>query len=113
MIRRAFIPRDADHVIMSADYSQIELRIIASLAGEDAMIDALAHGQDIHRSTAARVFGVPLEEVTKEQRSHAKTVNFGIIYGVSAHGLSRQTTPSRAESAAIIDSMLENLSETH
>lgn len=104
MIRRAFIPRDADHVIMSADYSQIELRIIASLAGEDAMIDAFAHGQDIHRSTAARVFGVPLEEVTKEQRSHAKTVNFGIIYGVSAHGLSRQTTLSRAESAAIIDS---------
>lgn len=104
MIRRAFVPSDGGHVLMSADYSQIELRIIASLAGEDAMIDAFAHGQDIHRSTAARVFGVPLEEVTKEQRSHAKSVNFGIIYGVSAHGLSRQTGLPRSESAAIIDS---------
>ena len=104
MIRRAFVPSDSGHVLMSADYSQIELRIIASLAGEDAMIEAFAHGQDIHRSTAARVFGVPLEEVTKEQRSHAKSVNFGIIYGVSAHGLSRQTGLPRSESAAIIDS---------
>lgn len=104
MIRRAFVPSDSGHVLMSADYSQIELRIIASLAGEDAMIDAFAHGQDIHRSTAARVFGVPLEEVTKEQRSHAKSVNFGIIYGVSAHGLSRQTGLPRSESATIIDS---------
>ena len=103
-IRRAFVASDDRHVLLSADYSQIELRIIASLAGEDAMIDAFAHGQDIHRSTAARVFGVPLDEVTKEQRSHAKTVNFGIIYGVSAHGLSRQTSLSRGESAAIIES---------
>ena len=104
MIRRAFVASSDDHRILSADYSQIELRIIASLAGEDAMIEAFAQGQDIHRSTASRVFGVPLEEVTREQRSHAKSVNFGIIYGVSPHGLSRQTTLSRAEAAAVIDS---------
>ncbi len=104
MIRRAFVASSDDYRILSADYSQIELRIIASLAGEDAMIEAFAQGQDIHRSTASRVFGVPLEEVTREQRSHAKSVNFGIIYGVSPHGLSRQTSLSRAEAAAVIDS---------
>ena len=104
MIRRAFVASDKDRLLLSADYSQIELRIIASLAQEEAMIEAFARGEDIHRSTAARVFGVPIEEVTREQRSHAKTVNFGIVYGVSAHGLSRQTSLSRAESAAIIDS---------
>lgn len=104
MIRRAFVASGEDRLLLSADYSQIELRIIASLAQEEAMIEAFARGEDIHRSTAARVFGVPLEEVTREQRSHAKTVNFGIVYGVSAHGLSRQTALSRAESAAIIDS---------
>jgi DNA polymerase-1 len=102
-IRKAFIARDENYTLLSADYSQIELRIIAALSGEENMIKAFQHGEDIHKSTAAKVFNVPLEEVTKEQRSHAKTVNFGIIYGVSAFGLSNQTSLSRAESAALIE----------
>ena len=102
-IRKAFIARDENHTLLSADYSQIELRIIAALSGEENMIKAFQHGEDIHKSTAAKVFNVPLEEVTKEQRSHAKTVNFGIIYGVSAFGLSNQTSLSRSESATLIE----------
>jgi DNA polymerase-1 len=102
-IRKAFIARDENYMLLSADYSQIELRIIAALSGEENMIKAFQQGEDIHKSTAAKVFNVPLEEVTKEQRSHAKTVNFGIIYGVSAFGLSNQTSLSRAESAALIE----------
>jgi DNA polymerase-1 len=102
-IRKAFIARDENYTLLSADYSQIELRIIAALSGEENMIKAFQQGEDIHKSTAAKVFNVPLEEVTKEQRSHAKTVNFGIIYGVSAFGLSNQTSLSRAESAALIE----------
>ena len=102
-IRKAFIARDENYSLLSADYSQIELRIIAALCGEENMIKAFQQGEDIHKSTAAKVFNVPLEEVTKEQRSHAKTVNFGIIYGVSAFGLSNQTSLSRAESAALIE----------
>jgi len=102
-IRKAFIPCDDQHVLLSADYSQIELRIIAALSGEDAMMEAFRQGEDIHRSTAAKVFGIAPEAVTKEQRSQAKTVNFGIIYGVSAFGLSNQTTLSRSESAELID----------
>lgn len=103
LIRKAFVPRDENHVLLSADYSQIELRIIAALSGEQNMIDAFKKGEDIHRSTAAKVFNVALEDVTREQRSHAKTVNFGIIYGVSAFGLSNQTSLSRSESAALIE----------
>ncbi|MEY4462039.1 MAG: hypothetical protein RLY98_579 [Bacteroidota bacterium] len=102
-IRKAFIARDENYTLLSADYSQIELRIIAALCGEENMIKAFQQGEDIHKSTAAKVFNVPLGEVTKEQRSHAKTVNFGIIYGVSAFGLSNQTSLSRAESAALIE----------
>ncbi len=102
-IRKAFIARDENYTLLSADYSQIELRIIAALSGEENMIAAFQNKEDIHRSTAAKVFNVPLEEVTKEQRSNAKTVNFGIIYGVSAFGLSNQTSLSRSESAALID----------
>lgn len=102
-IRKAFVPRDENYTLLSADYSQIELRIIAALSGEPNMIESFAKGEDIHRSTAAKVFNVPLEEVTREQRSHAKTVNFGIIYGVSAFGLSNQTDLSRSESAALIE----------
>jgi DNA polymerase I len=102
-IRKAFIARDENHTLLAADYSQIELRIIAALSGEENMIKAFQNGEDIHKSTAAKVFNVALEEVTKEQRSHAKTVNFGIIYGVSAFGLSNQTNLSRSESAALID----------
>jgi len=103
LIRKAFIARDDNYTLLSADYSQIELRIIAALSGEENMIKAFQNHEDIHRSTAAKVFNVPLEEVTKEQRSNAKTVNFGIIYGVSAFGLSNQTSLSRSESAALID----------
>lgn len=102
-IRKAFIARDENYTLLSADYSQIELRIIAALSGEETMIKAFQNQEDIHRSTAAKVFNIPSDLVTKEQRSQAKTVNFGIIYGVSATGLSNQTNLSRSESAALID----------
>ena len=102
-VRKAFIARNPDYVLLSADYSQIELRIIAALSEEHNMIESFLRNEDIHRSTAAKVFNVPLEEVTREQRSHAKTVNFGIIYGVSAFGLSAQTDLSRSESKELID----------
>jgi len=102
-IRKAFVARDENYTLVSADYSQIELRIIAALSGEENMIAAFKNHEDIHKSTASKVFNVPLEEVTREQRSHAKTVNFGIIYGVSAFGLSNQTSLSRSESAALIE----------
>jgi len=106
-VRKAFIPRDKNHVLLAADYSQIELRIIASLSEEETMIEAFKNGEDIHASTAAKVFNVPLEEVTREQRSNAKTVNFGIVYGVSAFGLSNQTDLSRKEAKALIDTYYE------
>lgn len=102
-IRKAFIARDENYTLISADYSQIELRIIAALSGEENMIKAFQNHEDIHKSTASKVFNVALEEVTREQRSHAKTVNFGIIYGVSAFGLSNQTSLSRSESATLIE----------
>jgi DNA polymerase-1 len=102
-VRKAFIPRNDDFVLMAADYSQIELRIIAALSKEDNMIEAFKNGEDIHASTASKVFNVPLNEVTREQRSNAKTVNFGIIYGVSAFGLSNQTDLSRGEAKDLIE----------
>ena len=102
-VRKAFIPRNEDYVLMAADYSQIELRIIAALSEETTMIEAFKNGEDIHASTASKVFNVPLSEVTREQRSNAKTVNFGIIYGVSAFGLSNQTDLSRTEAKDLID----------
>ena len=108
LIRKAFIARDENYTLLSADYSQIELRIIAALSGEENMIESFKKGEDIHKSTASKVFNVPLEEVTREQRSHAKTVNFGIIYGVSAFGLSNQTNLSRAESKELIDAYYES-----
>jgi DNA polymerase-1 len=101
-VRKAFTPRDENHVLVAADYSQIELRIIAALSQEDTMIEAFKNGEDIHASTAAKVFDVPLADVTREQRSNAKTVNFGIIYGVSAFGLSNQTDMSRSEAGDLI-----------
>tara|TARA_R110002073_G_scaffold108336_5_gene243505 strand:+ start:84427 stop:87264 length:2838 start_codon:yes stop_codon:yes gene_type:complete len=106
-VRKAFIPRDENHVLLAADYSQIELRIIAALSEEETMIEAFKNGEDIHASTAAKVFNVPIDEVTREQRSNAKTVNFGIIYGVSAFGLSNQTDLTRKESKALIDTYYE------
>ena len=102
-VRKAFIPRNENYVLLAADYSQIELRIIAALSEEETMIEAFKNGEDIHASTAAKVFDVPLSEVTREQRSNAKTVNFGIIYGVSAFGLSNQTDLTRKESKELID----------
>ncbi len=106
-VRKAFVPCDDDHVLLAADYSQIELRVIASLSGDTEMQEAFTKGEDIHASTAAKVFNVSLDEVTREQRGQAKTVNFGIIYGVSAFGLSNQTNLSRRESKALIDAYYE------
>ena len=102
-VRKSFIPRDENHVLVAADYSQIELRIIAALSKDPSMVAAFQNNEDIHATTAAKVFDVPLEKVTRTQRSNAKTVNFGIIYGVSAFGLSQQTDLSRAESKELID----------
>jgi len=102
-VRKAFVPRYEDFILLAADYSQIELRVIAALSEEETMIEAFKNGEDIHASTASRVFNVPLSEVNREQRSNAKTVNFGIIYGVSAFGLSNQTDLSRTEAKALID----------
>ncbi len=102
-VRKAFVPRDENYTLLSADYSQIELRIIAALSKETTMIEAFKNGEDIHASTASKVFNIPLEEVTREQRSNAKTVNFGIIYGVSAFGLSNQTDLSRSDAKDLID----------
>jgi len=102
-IRKAFVPRNSDYLLLSADYSQIELRLIAELSGDEELKTAFLRGEDIHRSTASKVFNVPLELVSREQRSYAKTVNFGIIYGVSAFGLSQQTDLSQKESKELID----------
>ncbi len=106
-VRKAFVPRDENHVLVAADYSQIELRIIAALSNETAMMEAFQNGEDIHAATAAKVFNVDLSEVTREQRSHAKTVNFGIMYGVSAFGLSNQTNLTRSESKELIEAYYE------
>jgi DNA polymerase-1 len=102
-VRKAFVPRNENYVLLAADYSQIELRLIAELSGDEAMKNSFLNGEDIHKATAANVFNIPLDEVTREQRSHAKTVNFGIIYGVSAFGLSNQTNLSRKEAKELIE----------
>src|SRR5690606_3677042 len=103
-VRKAFIPRDEDHVLLSADYSQIELRLIAEISKDENMMDAFYKGLDIHTATAAKVYGIPLEEVNSTQRRNAKAVNFGIIYGQSAFGLSQNLGIPRKEAAEIIDS---------
>lgn len=102
-IRKAFVPRQQNHTILSADYSQIELRIMAELSQDKNMLEAFQKGQDIHRATAARVYGISIEEVTADQRRNAKAVNFGIIYGQSAFGLSESLNISRKEAADIIE----------
>ena len=107
-IRRAFIPRNSDYILMAADYSQIELRVIASMSNEENMIDAFVNNQDIHTITASKIYNINPENVTREQRGNAKTVNFGIIYGVSAFGLSQQTDLNRSESKVMIDSYFSN-----
>ena len=101
-IRKAFVPRDKDHILLAADYSQIELRIIAHLSGDKAMQSAFREGLDIHADTAARVYGVDINEVTAEMRRNAKAVNFGIIYGMSAFGLAERLKISRSEASEII-----------
>ena len=102
-VRKAFIPRDENHVLLSADYSQIELRIIADIAKEENMLDAFKNGIDIHTATAAKVYGLSIEEVTPTQRRNAKAVNFGIIYGQSAFGLSQNLGIPRKEAAEMIE----------
>lgn len=106
-IRKAFIPRNENYVLLSADYSQIELRIIAELSKDAGMIEAFRSGQDIHRATAAKVYNVSLEEVTPDMRRNAKMVNFGIIYGISAFGLSERLNIPRKEAAAIIENYFD------
>lgn len=102
-IRKAFIPRNEEYQILSADYSQIELRIMAAFSQDDSMLEAFNNGLDVHKATAAKVFHVPLDEVNSDMRRKAKTVNFGIIYGVSAFGLAGQLAISRTEAKEIID----------
>ena len=104
LIRKAFVCEDSNYVMLSADYSQIELRVIASLSEDPNMISAFKNNEDIHSSTASKVFNIDISDVTSEQRSNAKTVNFGIIYGVSAFGLSNQTSLNRSESKDLIES---------
>jgi DNA polymerase I len=102
-IRKAFIPRDSNHVLLSADYSQIELRIVAAISGDPAMCDAFRQNKDIHTATAAKVYNVEEKDVTKEMRYKAKSVNFGIIYGQGAFGLADNLGISRTEAKQIID----------
>ena len=102
-IRKAFIPSDDDHLLLSADYSQVELRLMAHLSDDESLIAAFEHGEDIHTATAAKLFNKSLEEVTSEERRRAKTANFGIIYGISAFGLSQRLEIPRKEAKEIID----------
>jgi DNA polymerase-1 len=102
-IRKAFVPRNEEYALLSADYSQIELRIIAALSHEPGLLEALKAGLDVHTATAAKVFGVPLDGVTAEMRRTAKMVNYGIAYGISAFGLGQRLDLPRAEAAIIIE----------
>lgn len=102
-IRKAFVPRNEDHIIVSADYSQIELRLIAEISNEEAMLDAFIKNQDIHRATAAKVYGVPYDEVNSDQRRNAKTVNFSILYGAGATNISRQLGIKQSEAKELIE----------
>ena len=102
-IREAFIPSDDRHLLLSADYSQVELRLMAHLSGDESLREAFMHGEDIHAATAAKIFGKPLDEVTSEERRRAKTANFGIIYGISAFGLSQRLDIPRSEAKALIE----------
>ena len=106
-IRKSFIPSDSEHILLAADYSQIELRLMAHLSEDEHMIDAFNHGADIHRSTSAKIFKVKEEDVSREMRSQAKTANFGIIYGISAFGLAERLKISRTDAKQLIDSYFE------
>ena len=105
-VRQAFVPREGNKIV-AADYSQIELRIMAHLSGDKGLLDAFAHGKDIHKATAAEVFSVPLDDVTTEQRRSAKAINFGLIYGMSAFGLSKQLNIPRNEAQKYMDLYFE------
>jgi len=109
-IRKAFIPRDEHHVLISADYSQIELRIVAAMSGDESMCNAFREHKDVHTATAAKVYGVDEEAVTKEMRRKAKSVNFGIIYGQGAFGLAENLGISRSEAKTIIDNYKKEFS---
>ena len=106
-VREAFIPKDENYTLMAADYSQIELRIMASLSKDEGMLTAFNNGADIHSATAAKVFKVDIKDVDRNMRSQAKSVNFGIIYGISAFGLSQNIGVSRTEAKEIIDNYFE------
>ena len=112
-IREAFIPSDDDHLLLSADYSQVELRLMAHLSEDESLIAAFEHGEDIHAATAARLFGKSLDEVTHEERRRAKTANFGIIYGISAFGLSQRLEIPRKEAREIIDVYFSSYPNVH
>lgn len=109
-IRKAFIPRDENHVLISADYSQIELRIVAAISGDEAMSEAFRQGKDVHTATAAKVYNVPESEVTKEMRYKAKSVNFGIVYGQGAFGLAQNLKVKQTEAREIIDNYKKEFS---
>ncbi|WP_430973007.1 DNA polymerase I [Sunxiuqinia rutila] len=109
-IRRAFTASDENHLFLSADYSQIELRIMAALSKDEHLLEAFRNQQDVHAATAAKIYKVPLEEVTSDMRRKAKTANFGIIYGISAFGLSERLNISRSEAKELIDGYFENFS---
>ncbi|MCG7859477.1 DNA polymerase, partial [Flavihumibacter sediminis] len=109
-IRKAFIPRDSEHILLSADYSQIELRIVAAISGDPNMCEAFRQGKDIHTATAAKVYGIDEADVTKDMRRKAKSVNFGIIYGQGAFGLADNLGISRTEAKEIIDNYKKEFS---
>ncbi len=108
LVRKAFVPRNEAYTLVAADYSQIELRIIAALSEDESMIESFKRGEDIHAATAAKVFGIPLNEVTRSQRGDAKAVNFGIIYGQGAFTLAQQLNKSRSEAKELIDNYYKN-----
>ncbi len=107
-IRRCFVPADDEHILLAADYSQIELRIIASLSGDEHLCNAFKNGEDIHLATAAKIYGLDFSQITKQMRANVKSVNFGIIYGISAFGLSNQLGISRKEAQDLINQYFEN-----
>lgn len=109
-IRKAFIPSDDDHTFLSADYSQIELRIMAAVSGDEVMTTAFSNGEDIHAATASKIFGIPISEVTSDMRRKAKTANFGILYGISAFGLAQRLNIPRGEAKQLIDDYFANFS---
>ncbi|MBC6992789.1 DNA polymerase I [Neolewinella lacunae] len=106
-IRKAFIPRDKDHILLASDYSQIELRLVAALSGDEGMVKAFQEGRDIHTATAALVFDIPFEQVDREQRNQAKTINFAILYGAGSQRLMQELEISRAEASNLIKSYYE------